>query len=1231
MGEGSPRQRQHLPSGHSAARRHGEEGFAPLPTDRIPGHQLLHLLGEGGMGKVYLARDEALDREVAVKLLSADLSWEEEARARFLREARVMAALEHLHVVRIYASGEIDGRPYFVMEYVPGETLAHRIWSAGPLPIPLALRIASESVQALQAAWERGIVHRDIKPSNIMLDAGGRVKVTDFGLAKPTRWRDEITLSEAGVLLCTPCYVSPEQAQAAAEIDFRADIYSLGIVLFEMLTGERPFQGGSAMAVVVKAMSTPLPDLRSRRPEVPEEVAALVEWMTRKLPGARPQSYEDLDRRLAALQQQEESTGEFSSTAPATPAFLEAREDPAAAWAEPFVGREQELDRLDEHLGQACGGNGRIVFVTGEAGTGKTSLLAEHVCRAVQAHPELVAINVGSAARGRVGDPYGPFREALALLTGDLESPWRAGRLPRAQAIRLWDAFPVSARALVEAGPDLLGPLVDPEALRRRAESAAAPGTPWVERLRGATDRAEAHAAGGGTLQPALFAQTVRFLGALACQKPLLIVLDDLQWTDSASLGLLAAIGSRLEGMRLLIVGSYRESEIASDDSGVRHPLEQVVNEMESMQGQSRLNLDQAGDRAFSDALVDREPNTLGDGFRRKLFERTGGHALFTVELLRALAQQGMLRRNDEGRWRDEADGIDWNLIPARVEAVIRERLGRLSPCLREILSAASVEGEVFPAAAVARVVGLSPGEVIRHLSEDLGAAGRLVGLEALRRFGGATVPLYRFSHALFQTHLYEHLDEARRVHLHGAMGEALEELFEGNSQEVASQLARHFKLAGRIDKAIRYACEAGLRATRLSAFEEALGRFGEALALLAELPEGSERDRHELEILLASADPLVAARGWAHPEVARAIDRAMPLARSLADRARLSDLLILRAHHDAVCLRYLPALANAREGLRFAIDLDDEARLASARIALGVNLFYVGEFEPARKELERVLAFSDRRGDGRPLPGVAGTDSIAIALAWLGHTLRLLGYPEQADQHYRKAIARAEELDQAHTIALVRMHGQFPLVEHGRYALAEKNLAALEQLTARRGLVPFSMIEGYFRGWLLACQGRPSEGAALMQKVFGQDQGGALPGISSVMLRDLSAAWLAAGEVEPGLQTISSALEVVGASGERFVEAELHRVRAGLLLAHGGDNAEQRAEACLQHALQIARGQKARAWELRAAMGLGRLWHQQDKTAEARDLVQPVYDGFNEGFDTRDLEQARNLLESWA
>ncbi len=235
-------------------------------------------IGSGGMSTVYRALDGTLQRQVAIKLMNREITSDSDQLERFRREARAVAQLSHPHIVGVIDAGEDDGRPYIVFEYVEGETLKDRIRRLGRLPIAEAVAYAIEIARALGAAHARHIVHRDVKPQNVLIDEEGRAKVTDFGIA---RMRDEEGLTADGRVLGTTDYVAPEQALGQA-VTGQSDLYSLGIVLYEMLTGEVPFKGESQVAVAMKHVREQLPDVQHKRPEISAALAAVLETATAK-------------------------------------------------------------------------------------------------------------------------------------------------------------------------------------------------------------------------------------------------------------------------------------------------------------------------------------------------------------------------------------------------------------------------------------------------------------------------------------------------------------------------------------------------------------------------------------------------------------------------------------------------------------------------------------------------------------------------------------------------------------------------------------------------------------------------------------------------------------------------------------------------------------------------------------------------------------------------------------
>jgi serine/threonine protein kinase len=257
-------------------------------------YRLESKLGSGGMSTVYLALDEVLDRPVAVKLLHREISEEADQLERFRREARAAARLSHPNLVGVIDAGEDDGRPYIVFEYIDGRTLKRRIQDEGPLPVDEAVAYAIEIGRGLTAAHARKLVHRDVKPQNVLIDPDGRAKVTDFGIARSLEQKG---MTVTGRVLGTTDYVSPEQAMGE-DVDERSDVYSLGVVLYEMLTGDVPFQAETQVGVAMKHVNEPMPDVQAKRPEVSAVVASVVDRATTKDPRDRYHTVAEMVRDL---------------------------------------------------------------------------------------------------------------------------------------------------------------------------------------------------------------------------------------------------------------------------------------------------------------------------------------------------------------------------------------------------------------------------------------------------------------------------------------------------------------------------------------------------------------------------------------------------------------------------------------------------------------------------------------------------------------------------------------------------------------------------------------------------------------------------------------------------------------------------------------------------------------------------------------------------------------------
>jgi predicted ATPase/DNA-binding SARP family transcriptional activator len=912
------------------------------------------------------------------------------------------------------------------------------------------------------------------------------------------------------------------------------------------------------------------------------------------------------------------------------PAFL-AEEELVEVEGPVFVARQHELAQLDRFLDLALAGQGRVAFVIGEAGSGKTALVQEFVRRAQDAHPDLIVTSGNGNAHTGIGDPYLPFREILGMLTGDVEARLAAGTITREHARRLWNTLPLAAQALVAAGPDLVDTFISSADLIGCAVAFGPGGADCLARLEELVERKAAMTGAPGPQQSALFEQYTRVLQTLGRQEPLVLVVDDLQWADAGSINLLFHLGRQLAGNRILMVGAYRPEEIALGRDGERHPLEPVVNEFQRDFGHITVDVDQAERRGFVEAFLETEPNQLGRPFRDMLYRQTRGHPLFTIELLRGMQERGDLIQDQKGRW-VEGPALDWETLPARVEAVIAERIGRLAQPLQAALRAASVEGEVFTAEVVARVRAADEREMVERLSRELDRRHRLVRAQDILRTdgqrpstsSGQRLCRYRFRHILFQRYLYNSLDQVERMHLHEEVGTALEALYGEGAEEIALQLARHFQEAKIAEKAVSYLHQAGDRAVRMSAHEEASAHFTRALALLETLPDTPERAQQELRLQIALGMALQAIRGYGAPEVGRVYDRAYELCRQLGETPQLFPVLGLLTTYYTTRGDYRTAREIVGQLLNRAEQAEDPLLVAVAHWLHGLPLYLVGELAQAQAHQEHVIDFYDPQ-QHHALAFVYGLDPGVLSLSVTSWTLWALGYPEQALKRNREAIALAQELSHPPSLAWAQSYAGALHIFCGDWQAAQEVGETLIRLSTEQGFVYWRTTGLMCRGWALAQQGQTEEGIAQLREGLAAIRATGNEALGVFQRAILAEAHQRAGQAEEGLAVVAEALATKNHTGERFYEAEVHRLK-GELLQMQGDEAE--AEASFHRAIEVARQQQAKSWELRATVSLCRLWQSQGKREEARQMLAEVYDWFTEGFDTPDLKEAKALLE---
>jgi adenylate cyclase len=1040
------------------------------------GYELEERIGKGGFGLVYRASQPSVGRQVAVKMILPHYAGQEEFVKRFDNEARLVARLEHPHIVPLFDYWQAEDGAYLVMRWLDGGNLYESL-KRKPWDVDSAADLLDQLAGALSIAHENDVIHRDVKPENILLDRSGNAYLTDFGIAKDLI--DEMVTTESGIVMGSLLYISPEHVQGKT-LTSLSDVYSLGIVMYEVLTGKHPFAGSSKASQFAKLLSDPIPHMRDVRPDLPDALDAVIQKVTSKRPEQRYPSALAFARAFRQAVAGMSESDKQSIPQPAQrsaihtpvklPAYLDAEAEVVSQVVERpiFVARERELERLNGFLDYTMAGKGMVAFVSGGSGKGKTALLEEFSRRAMENHPNLLVAGGSCNAYSGVGDSFLPFREVMSMLTGDVEAQWAAGRVSTGQARRTWEVLPVAIKALLDHGPHLPGIFINRKMLISRASSAMAENEAWLKELRVELDSQQAQA--DGLEQTHIFEQYTNVLRALANEHPLLLVLDDIQWADMASVGLLFHLGRRLEGAPILILCAYRPAEIdlrqtspqGGSEHNERHLLEKLLTEFKRQFGDVWVDLgdfDDSEGRDFIDAFLDCEPNHLGEDFRQALFSHTAGHPLFTVELLRAMQERGDLVRSDN-HW-EQGGTLDWSQLPAKVEGVIEERIGRLDEDLREMLTIASIEGINFTPRIVASIQDTSERQLLRLLSRDLESRHRLVKEQDGITIGRRWLARYRFTHALVHQHLYGQVSQGELRWLHTTIGEILEELYEDRLEEIAVQLVLHFD--GDPERVRRYARMAGDQAMERFANQEALKYFSKAIELT---PLDDNLDRYELLLareavynllgdrnaqkgdleelqrlvnVLSETEPnpgeaALAAR-WAtftgdtdYRGASQLAEKAVSLAKQEDKLDVALEAYIVWAHVLRIRGELQDAANQAQEGVNLARGIGDaygESRLLNMR---GLIALEQRDFSAAKEYFEHSLAIaqkiSDRHCEARPLNN-------------LGNLMGSQGDYQAAQNFYKRALKIANEIGNRRGEGMVLVNLGWIASVQGDYATA--------------------------------------------------------------------------------------------------------------------------------------------------------------------------------------------------
>jgi predicted ATPase/DNA-binding SARP family transcriptional activator len=863
-----------------------------------------------------------------------------------------------------------------------------------------------------------------------------------------------------------------------------------------------------------------------------------------------------------------------------------------------LIGRDKELAALKEILAQVRRGQGQMVSLMGEAGVGKSRLVAElkGYARSVDDGEPPPLWLEGRCLELEIAPSYAPFIDIFRMYFA-----WRARDDDDTRRERILSSLldTVGQGEMGESRSNEMGPLLG-RLLSVRL------GDEWEEALRDSSPEQIRH-------QTFLIIRD--FFVALSRQRPVVLVFEDLHWADDLSLDLISLLMEALPVGPLLLLCIYRPERqhkcwhlgtVASQKCG-GHYTELYLRELTPHQS-----------RRLVESLLTIED--LPSPVKDLILNRSQGNPFFIEEVLRSLIEAGVVyQQGDVWHAREE---VDLAVVPESVQSVILSRVDHLDDGLRHALQIASVVGRLFPRRVLAHAA--------QQGTELAGILWELEDRALIYQERAIPEQEYSFKHVLTQEAVYRNIPRHRRAHLHGKVAEAIEALFEASLDEHCEQLAHHYDKSGNWQKAVQYLLRAGEKAKRSYANEAAIAHLTKGLELIKSLPETPESPQQELELLVALGTPLVVTKGHAAPEVGTTYARARELCQKASDTPQLFLVTLGLRRYYLHRGELQTAHDLGEQLLALAQSIQDPNHLSRAHMMHGETLHCLGEFAQAREHLERGISFYDTH-QRRFHTFLYGNDT-AVG-CWMIETLTLwtLGYPDQALKMADKMLALARELSHPFTLVCA-LYFAAALHQLRREARVVHELVeTLLQISRERGFALYLAWGTVLRGWALAEMGQEKEGIDQIGEGIAARQSTMwLPNACAFLAR----AYGKTGEIEEGLKVLTEGLAWVDSTGERPWEAELHRLRGELLLRQSGGEVKtatclRKAETCFEHAIDIAHRQNAKGWELRAATSLSRLWQGQGKEGPARELLRGAYGWFTEGLDTADLREAKALLDS--
>jgi serine/threonine protein kinase/predicted ATPase len=846
----------------------------------------------------------------------------------------------------------------------------------------------------------------------------------------------------------------------------------------------------------------------------------------------------------------------------------------------PLTGRDHEVSLLKDRWEQAQEGMGQVVLIVGEPGLGKSRLvhtIKQHV--------------LGQMVEGEVDAPV---------------IEWRCS--PHFQDTGLYPAIDFYERALGCGREEPTQARFERLLHRLEKYGLARPETVplWAALLSLPTpDRFPAPALSPVRQREETFRAMLEWLHTRAARRPVLFVVEDLHWVDASTLEFLGLFLAEGLHDRILTVLTFRP-EFQTPWTAVAHQTSLALNRLTRRQAAELMR--QKTGAVVPDALVE------------QVYDRTSGVPLFVEEFTRMVQESGTL--GQAGEVSTSTQALLARAIPATLQDLVMARLDRLEGD-RDVVQLAAALGREFSYELLAAVAAVEEPTLLAELA-------KLVQAEVLYAKGRPPRCQYTFKHALIEDAAYNSLVKAKRQQFHQRIAEALEARFPQTVETQPELLAHHFTEAGLAEKSVDYWLKAGRRARARSADREAIGHLTKGLAVLETLKESRERDERELKLLTTLGPAYIAARGYAAPEVGPILLRAGELCRQIGDDRQLLGIMLGMWEWHIVRGDLRLCVGRAAEGMALAERLNDPGVWMEALFMPGVTKFYRGEFAGARACYEKAIASYDDRERTKSWSAYSGHDAGVTHRCYLALTLWHLGYADQALRVDRETRALAPTIGHAfsleHAVDFSACLHQFCRLGAEAQAAGEEEIA----IATEQGFPLWHACGTLHKAAGMLLQGRREEALPLLVKGLNAFRATGAGVRVPYYLGILGDAYAQAGRFADALQAFNEALAITEKNDDRFQEAELHRLKGELLLAESPDQAAA-AEGCFRDALATAQRQQSKAWELRAATSLARLWQRQGRRDEARAALAPLYNTFTEGFTTPDLVDAKALLESLA